>query len=47
MRDDPIPDENHVSRYCPPSRVEDGMPLASAFALKPNEQFLSVNWLEY
>ena len=47
MKDDPIPDGDHVSRYCRPARVENGLPSASAFELCTGEQFLSVNWLEY
>ena len=47
MRDDPIPDEDHVARYCSPARVEDGVPLAAAFRMRPTERYLSVNWLEY
>ena len=47
MKDEPIPDRDHVSRYCSPARVENGLPLAAAFELRPGEQFLSVNWLEY
>ena len=46
MQDDPIPGEHHVTRYCSPVRVDDGAPMASAFELRTDEQFLSVNWLE-
>lgn len=47
MRNDPLPDEHHVARHCPPSKVEDGLPLVGAFTLRPGEGYLSVNWLEY
>ena len=47
MKGDPLPDEDHVSRYCSPARVESGLPSAAAFELRPQDQFLSVNWLEY
>lgn len=48
MTGDPIPDEDHVGRYCKPSSVdEQGMPMASAFQLRSGEQHLSVNWLEH
>ena len=47
MKGDLLPEEDHVSRYCPPSQVEDGWPLLGAFQLKPAESYLSVNWLEY
>lgn len=39
--------EDHVSRYCRPGTIEGGEVQASAFQLKPNEEYLSVNWLEY
>jgi len=43
-----IEDEHHVCRYCKPSSMgEDGLPLTSAFTLRTNEEYLSVNWLEY
>ena len=48
-----LPDDHHVMRYVPWSKLlkdEDenviGF-LAQAFALRPNEESLSVNWLEY
>lgn len=40
--------DDHVSRYCRPGAVDfDGLPTAAAFALRPGEGYLSVNWLEY
>ena len=43
-----LPDEHHVSRYCRPTAVgRDGLPTAAAFEMKPGEEYLSVNWLEY
>ena len=47
MSDGNIPDRDHLSRYCKPSTVDDGLPTASAFELRPGEDHLSVNWLEY
>jgi hypothetical protein len=47
MKDDPIPDAHHVSRYCSPLRVENDLPSASAFEINPKHDYLSVNWLEY
>ena len=48
MTGDPLPDDDHVARYCKPSSVdEQGMPMASAFQLRSGEQHLSVNWLEH
>ena len=45
---EPLPDRDHVSRYCKPSTVgERGQPLASAFAIRSGEGYLSVNWLEH
>ena len=47
MQGDPLPDDDHVSRYCKPSSVgARGLPLASAFRLRASESSLSVNWLE-
>ncbi len=47
MEGDPLPDDDHVSRYCKPSSVgANGLPLASAFRLRASESSLSVNWLE-
>ena len=43
----PIPDGDHVARYCKPSAVgEDGLPMPAAFELRTGEEYLSVNWLE-
>lgn len=47
MKGDPIPDSDHVSRYCNPSRVQGGQPLAAAFDVRTGEDYLSVNWLEF
>ena len=43
-----LPDEDHLSRYCKPTAVgSDGLPTTGAFLLRPTEDHLSVNWLEY
>ncbi|MCE2540565.1 MAG: hypothetical protein J4G16_09285 [Acidobacteria bacterium] len=43
-----LPDADHVSRYCKPTAVgQDGLPMTAAFELRPGEDHLSVNWLEY
>lgn len=47
VRGQAIPDTDHVSRYCKPSVVENGLPLVGAFVPRPTEEFVSVNWLEY
>ena len=45
---EPLPDRDHVARYCKPSTVDErGHPLASAFWIRAGENHLSVNWLEY
>ena len=44
---EPLPDRDHVARYCKPSTVDErGHPLASAFGIRAGENHLSVNWLE-
>lgn len=50
MKNDPIPNEHHVSRYCGFTQLtENGRITAQAFRLRQdkNEKSLSVNWLEY
>jgi hypothetical protein len=47
MQRSSIDEEHHVSRYCKPASVSDGLPLGSAFTLRNKENCLSVNWLEY
>lgn len=47
MKGDPIPETDHVCRYCKPRAVENGKPLVAAFELRENERDLSVNWVEY
>ena len=43
-----LPDDHHLSRYCkPPAVARDGLPMVAAFELRPGEDYLSVNWLEY
>jgi DNA polymerase III delta prime subunit len=47
VKGDPIPDEDHVTRFCQRSRIsKNGIPQATAFMLRENEIGLSVNWLE-
>jgi hypothetical protein len=45
MKGENIPDTNHVSRYCKPTDVQDGLQ-ATAFQPRPNEDGLSVHWVE-
>jgi len=42
-----IPDHDHILRYCRPRQMENGTVTMSAFLLRPGEEFLSVNWLEF
>jgi len=51
MRGDPVPDTDHVARYCGGSTIHpDGTVDGSAFRLRKQEgeweNYLSVNWLE-
>ena len=47
MKGDTIPDNNHIARLCLPKHVDNEQIQATAFQLRPpNEDFLSVNWLE-
>lgn len=49
MKDDPIPPEHHVSRWCKAAHCDQGVIAPSAFMLEKNDtdDALSVNWLEY
>lgn len=47
MKNKIIPDSNHVARYCKPTTVENDEILATAFLMRPIDESLSVNWLEY
>ena len=43
-----LPDDAHVVRYISPSRVdENGTVNGKAFRLRPNENGLSVNWIDF
>ena len=48
MQGDEISNDHHVSRVCGASKLrEDGTPSGTAFELRNNEEYLSVNWLEF
>ncbi len=48
MKGDALPQQDHVSRYCKGTAcTEDGQVTGAAFQLRQNEEYLSVNWLEY
>lgn len=46
MKGDPVPDSDHVARFCRPAQVSNGEIQATAFMLRASEPNLSVNWLE-
>ena len=47
MKGEPLPDQDHISRYCAPKTAPDGKPTGASFMLRPIDPFLSVNWMEY
>jgi hypothetical protein len=48
VKGDPLPDQDHISRYCSGIRItEDGRVTAAAFQLRTVDEYLSVNWLEF
>jgi len=47
MKGDQIPDPDHIARFCKPMQVSEGQIQATAFMLRPDEEYLSVNWLEF
>ncbi len=48
MKGDPIPDQDHISRYCSAMHcTENGQVTGTAFQFRQIEECLSVNWLEF
>lgn len=47
MKGDPLPNTDHISRYCAPKTAPDGQPTGASFMLRQSEEFLSVNWMEH
>ena len=48
MRDEPIPPDHHVSRYCRGGSLLNGEEVTGAsFFLRVDEEYVSVNWLEF
>ncbi len=48
MKDDPIPPNHHISRYCRGGSLLNGDEITGAsFHLRADEEYLSVNWLEH
>ena len=42
-----LPTEDHIARYCSAIYTNEGEIMATAFMLKPTEDYLSVNWIEH
>lgn len=50
MEGDPVPDPDHVARYCAPGTLTedaDRKPTGASFLPRTGDNDLSVNWLEY
>ena len=48
MKGDPLPEQDHISRYCSAIHcAENGKVTWTAFQLRQIDDYLSVNWLEY
>lgn len=47
MKGDQVPGPHHIARFCRPLQVADEKIQATAFMLRPDEEYLSVNWLEF
>lgn len=47
MKGDPLPEKDHISRYCAPKTAPDGQPTGASFMPREVDEFLSVNWLEH
>ena len=48
MKGEPVPTEDHISRYCSPTKcTEKGIVTGTAFQFSKPHEYLSVNWLEY
>jgi hypothetical protein len=46
LKDEPIPPDHHVSRYCGGRSILDGEVTGASFILRADDEYLSVNWLE-
>ncbi len=48
MKDEPIPPDHHISRHCKKSSLSESNDVtAASFYLRSNDDYLSVNWLEF
>ena len=46
MKDDPIPDTDHILRYIKGTGHQDGIVNGGEFLKKPNDRGTSINWME-
>jgi hypothetical protein len=46
MKDQAVPNSDHIARHCKASTAPNGEIQPTAFMLREGEEFLSVNWLE-
>ena len=42
-----LAEHHHIARHCRARDIANGMPRENAFRLRPGEEYLSTNWLEY
>ena len=48
MKGDPVPNQDHISRYCSAIHCkENGQVSGTAFRPSQADEYLSVNWLEF
>ena len=47
MRGDRLPDKDHISRYCKFTSLVNDQPSGTSFMLRTDDEYFSVNWLEY
>ena len=45
MRVNPLPDQDHVSRYCPPKTTINGQPTRTSFLYEPTPGDPSHSWV--
>lgn len=46
LKDEAIPPDHHVSRYCGGASLLNGEVTGESFSLRVDDEYLSVNWLE-
>ena len=48
LKDESIPPDHHISRYCGgASLLKNGEVTGTSFLLRPTDEYLSVNWLDF